>query len=76
MLLNKKSAAEYLGISIESLDKRKDNGQLGFVLIGRRVLFTQALLDQFVEKCVINATKPPSRKESLTIVNRNEGGAE
>lgn len=68
MLLDKKNASKYLGVSIETLDRYKDSGKLGFIRIGKRCLWTTALLNDFVEKCTIPASKLPSEREKLEVV--------
>jgi excisionase family DNA binding protein len=73
MLLNKKAAAQYLGISVETLDKYKDSGKLSYVKIGDRVLWTTDLLDAFIQTCIISATESTTRRESLAV--SKAGGA-
>lgn len=68
MLLDKRDAANFLKISIESLDKYRAQGKIAFVKIGDRVLFTQNQLDEFVDNCVVLAKEPPSRREALAVV--------
>ena len=74
MLLSKKQASKYLGISVESLDRYKDRGKLGFVRIGKRCLWTTDLLDEFISKCTVLPTGTPTDKEQQSIA-RALGGA-
>ena len=74
MLLNKKEAAHYLGISIETLDRYKAQGKLGFVKIGDRCLWTTALLDELIVSCTIPAVNLPSDREKNEIAKRAAGG--
>jgi excisionase family DNA binding protein len=63
MVFNKKSAAEYCGISIETLDRFKDSGRLGFTRIGKRVVFRQIELDQFLAALTVPAKTVPTLRE-------------
>jgi excisionase family DNA binding protein len=74
MLLNKKEAAKYLGISVECLDKHKDSGKLSYIRIGDRCLWNTTLLDEFVNNCIIHATETTTRRESLSVA-KTAGGA-
>jgi excisionase family DNA binding protein len=62
-VFNKKQAAAYCGISIETLDRFKDTQKLGYTKVGKRVLFRQTELDQFLESLTIPAKTPPSLRE-------------
>jgi excisionase family DNA binding protein len=62
-VFNKQAAAKYCGISVETLDKFKDQGKLGFTRIGKRVVFRQCELDQFLESLTVPAKTPPSFRE-------------
>jgi excisionase family DNA binding protein len=62
-VFNKKQAAAYCGISIETLDRYKDSGKLGFTQIGRRVVFRERELDQFLDSLTIPATTTPTLRE-------------
>jgi len=74
MLLNKKDAAHYLGISVETLDKYKDSGKLSYIRIGDRCLWNTTLLEEFVNNCIIRATTETTHRESLTVA-KTAGGA-
>jgi excisionase family DNA binding protein len=62
-VFNKREAAQYLRVSIETLDRYKDQHKLGFTQIGRRVVFRQLELDQFLADLTIPATTPPTLRE-------------
>jgi excisionase family DNA binding protein len=62
-VFNKRQAAAYCGVSVETLDKYKDSGRLGFTKIGKRILFRQIELDQFLENLTIPAKAPPTLRE-------------
>jgi excisionase family DNA binding protein len=63
MVFNKKEAARYLRISTETLDRYKDSGRLGYTRIGKRIVFRQFELDQFLENLTIPAKDPPTLRE-------------
>jgi excisionase family DNA binding protein len=63
MVYSKKQAAAYCGISIETLDRFKDQRKLGFTKIGKRVVFRQFELDQFLDSLTVPAKKPPTLRE-------------
>ena len=67
MLFNKKQASQYLGISTESIDRYKDRGKLGYVRIGKRCLWTQALLDEFIQACTIPAINHTTPREKMAM---------
>ena len=52
-LLNKKQAAEYLGVSTRTLDRRVTDGRLSYVSDhpGTRVFFRQVDLDKYIKAC-------------------------
>jgi excisionase family DNA binding protein len=62
-VFSKREAAKYCGVSVETLDKYKDTGKLGFTRIGKRVVFRQIELDQFLENLTVPAKAPPSLRE-------------
>jgi excisionase family DNA binding protein len=62
-IFNKRQAAAYCGISVETLDRFKDSGKLGFTKIGKRVLFRETELDDFLASLTIPATQPPTLRE-------------
>ena len=74
MLLNKKQAASYCGVSQETIDRYKTKGKLGFIQIGKRCLWTRELLDEFISNCTIPAVVMPSNREKLEITKRAVGG--
>jgi excisionase family DNA binding protein len=55
MLFSKKQAAEKLGISEKTLSRKVIEGTITFYKIGRRILFDQNSLDEFIAKCRRNA---------------------
>jgi excisionase family DNA binding protein len=60
---SKLEAAKYCGVSVETLDRYKDQEKLGFTKIGKRVVFRQVELDQFLESLTVPATTPPTLRE-------------
>jgi excisionase family DNA binding protein len=65
-VFNKKEAAQYLRISVETLDRYKDRQKLGFTKIGKRVVFRQLELDKFLESLTVPAKEPPTlRKQQM-----------
>jgi excisionase family DNA binding protein len=60
---SKSDAARYCGVSVETLDRYKDQGKLGFTKIGKRVVFRQLELDKFLESLTVPATTPPTFRE-------------
>lgn len=47
---NRKEAARKLGVSVVTLDREVKNNNMPHVRIGRRVLFTQILLENYIER--------------------------
>ena len=74
MLLNKKEASQYCKISVETLDRYKARGKLGFVQIGKRCLFTKELLDEFILQCTKKAVNETTALEN-TAMSKAIGGA-
>jgi excisionase family DNA binding protein len=68
-VLNKKQAAAYCNVSVETLDKFKDQGKLGYTRIGKRIVFRQFELDQFLESLTVPAKEPPSLREQQIAAN-------
>lgn len=52
MLLNRAQAAEYLGISVRSLDRRAHEGRIPYISDrpGARVLYSRDALDRYIKK--------------------------
>jgi excisionase family DNA binding protein len=48
-LLSRELSARYIAISTRNLDYLRAAGKIGFVQIGRRVLFSREDLDRFIE---------------------------
>jgi excisionase family DNA binding protein len=72
MVYSKKQAAAYCGISVETLDRYKDSGRLGFTRIGKRIVFRQFELDQFLENLTVPAKTPPSLREMQLAAGRDK----
>jgi len=49
-LLTKREAAEFLRLSVSSLDKLRDSGAIPFVKLGKKVFFKKAALIDYVER--------------------------
>ncbi len=47
-LLTNKEAAKYLSVTIRTLQKYRDSGQLGYSQIGRKIYYSKADLEAFV----------------------------
>lgn len=64
-LLNRKEAAEILGISVATLDTLKYNGKISYVQYTPRgaVFFTEAGLQEYIAKCTHRA-KPVEKIET------------
>jgi excisionase family DNA binding protein len=69
MIFNKSEAATYCRVSIETLDRYKDTGRLGYTKIGKRIVFRQIELDQFLESLTIPAKEPLSFREQQIAAN-------
>jgi excisionase family DNA binding protein len=62
-VFNKREAAQYLRVSVETVDRFRDQGKLAFSKIGKRVIFTQKHLDEFIDALTIPAQKLPTLRE-------------
>jgi len=62
-VFNRKAAAKELGVSVETLDRYKDNGKLPYRKIGKCVRFTESDLMTFLDNCAVSATRLPSGYE-------------
>lgn len=47
---NRKEAAEYLGVSVITVDRAIANKKISCFRIGRRVIFDRSQLDEFLQK--------------------------
>lgn len=59
-LLNYAEAAAYLRLSKNELSRRVSSGQVTAVRFGRRVMFTQADLDEFIDRQRVTAGVSPA----------------
>ena len=73
-IYDKKAAAKFLCISIETLDRHRKNGKLPYHKIGDRIVFTETDLTEFLKKCENSATDDPSDREKLEIVKAGKRG--
>lgn len=71
--LNKENAAFYCGISPETLDRYRKSGKLGYSQIGTRIVYTKALLDEFLDRCTIRAAVETTRRENMEVAKAMEG---
>ncbi|MBS1798094.1 MAG: helix-turn-helix domain-containing protein [Acidobacteria bacterium] len=55
--LDRKEAAEFLGISVVTLDREVAKKRIPHVRLGRRVLFTHSLLQAYLEENTKNFHK-------------------
>ena len=53
MLFNKRDAAEYCRVSIETIDKAREQGKLSYVKQFNRVTFTKEMLDDYIALCTV-----------------------
>jgi excisionase family DNA binding protein len=72
MVFNKQQAAQYCGVSVETLDRFKDQGKLSFVKIGKRCVFRQIQLDQFLDSFTVPAKTPPTLREMQLAAGRDK----
>ena len=56
-LMNRKEAAEYLGISLKSLDDARRGGSIAYVRYSDngRIYFTEAALQEYIARCTHSA---------------------
>jgi hypothetical protein len=54
-MLKLKDAAAILSVSPEFLTKERRRGNIGYIKLGRLVFYNQQLLDEYVNKCTVNA---------------------
>jgi hypothetical protein len=66
-IYNKKSAAKFLGISTETLDRQKKAGKLPYRQIGDRIIFLEADLLAFLDACAVPATAIPTDREKQNM---------
>ena len=57
-IFNRREAAKFLGISVESIDRNRKSGKLRFRKVGDRVLILESDLVIFLDSCLI----PPKVK--------------
>ena len=58
-LFDRKEAAKYLRISVETLDRHRKSGKLRFLKIGDRILLRESDLIAFSETCLVPVTAKP-----------------
>jgi len=61
--MNIKEAADYLGISVPNLNRKKDQGIVIFSKIDGRVVFSKKDLDEYFKKCKSTATQTATFKK-------------
>jgi predicted site-specific integrase-resolvase len=66
-IYNKKTAAKFLGISTETLDRQKRAGKLPYRQIGDRIVFMESDLLAFLDACAVPATAVPTDREKLNM---------
>lgn len=54
---NRKEAAEYLGVSVITVDRAIANKTISCFRIGRRIIFDRSHLDEFLTKNEVTAKK-------------------
>jgi excisionase family DNA binding protein len=72
MVFDKKQAAAYLRISVETVDKFRETGKLSYCKIGDRVVFRQEHLDEFLDAVTIPAKALPSIREMQLAAGRDK----
>ena len=68
-IYTKTEFAKLLRISTESVDRYRKAGKLSFHTYGKRVVFTDQNLLEFLTLCQVSATKTPTRREAVSIQN-------
>jgi len=80
-LYTRKEAAEYLGVSIKTLDEARKAGEIAFIQYTDygRIHFTETALQEFIARCAHSQTGqsnpgdlPPTKEMNLV---RNTGGS-
>ena len=61
-IFNRKEAAEFLGVSLETIDRKRKSGELSFRKIGDRVVLTEDDLITLIENCKISAKNDGGEK--------------
>jgi len=72
-IYNKTEFAKLLKISTESIDRYRKAGKMPFHSIGKRVIFTDSDLVDFLALCAIPAIESPTNREKHEI-NKAIGG--
>ncbi len=69
-MFTRKEAAEYLGISVTTLDSARNNGKIAYVqyVENGSVFFTETALEEFVARCTHRAT--PQKESMITYRKR------
>jgi len=73
-VFNRQAAAEWLGISVATLDRYRADRILSYVKIGDRVLLREKSLTALLDACNIPAIVDPSDRQKLEIA-KAIGGA-
>ncbi len=55
-LLSKTQAATWLDISVQTLDRLIDRGEVSTIRVGRRVRFTPEQLNEYLQRSTVRAT--------------------
>jgi len=74
-VFNREEAANYLRISIVTLDRYRAKRILSYVKIGDRVLLREKSLIAFLDVCAVPATAMPSEREKLEVAKAIGGEA-
>jgi len=72
-IYNKTQYAKKLGVSVETVDRFRQAGKMPFHSIGKRVIFTDGDLMDFLALCAIPATNAPTEREKNSIKARQGG---
>jgi len=67
---SRETAAETLGISVDTIDRYKKMGKMPWRQIGDRVVFTESDLMEFLDSCAVPATSLPSEREMRGVAKR------
>ena len=57
-LLTRDEAAEYLGISLRTLDRLRAEGKTSFVRLGGKIAYLREDLDAYIDRCRVEAERP------------------
>ena len=71
-MLTRKEAADYLGVSLTTLDSARSNGRIAYVqyVENGSVFFTETALDEYIARCTHRAV--PQKENMMTYRKRRK----